>query len=96
MIAVGMAEDKPVDAPGVDAEQVEIAVDDFRRIAEIENILRVGGGADGFEVERQPPLAGEGGHLPPRYLPDMLDGDEGMGDGGQETLIDGIDDHADR
>ena len=39
MIAVPVAEDQPVKALGLDAEQVEIAHQDLRRVAKIEQVL---------------------------------------------------------
>ncbi len=47
-------------------------------------------------MERQPPFAGEGGHLPPRNFADMLDRDGRVRRFRQESLVMGIDDDADR
>ena len=96
MVAMGVAQDKSVQPGGIDVEQIEVAVENFRGVAEIEKVLRRCALGDGFEMERQPPFAGKRGHQPSRDLPDMFDLDEGMGDGRQKAFIDGIHDDPDR
>jgi hypothetical protein len=51
MIAVAVAQDQPVDPRGVEVEQVEIAYQDFGRVAEIEQILGFAAGLRGFEMQ---------------------------------------------
>ena len=51
VVAVGVAEDQAVDLGGVDVEQVGVAQNDLRRIAEIQHVLRLGAGAVRFEMQ---------------------------------------------
>ena len=51
MIAVAVAQDQPVDPRGVEVEQIEIAYQDFGRVAEIEQILGFAAGLRGFEMQ---------------------------------------------
>jgi hypothetical protein len=60
VVAMTMAQDETVDAGRIDAEQVEIAVDDLGRVAEVENVLRFRAILYGGEVQREPPLGGKG------------------------------------
>ena len=75
VVAVSVTENEPVQPVGVDVEQIEIAVEHLRRIAEIEQVLRLFPCLFGFEMQRQAPFRGKRGHLPPRHLADMLDRD---------------------
>jgi hypothetical protein len=58
MVAMRMAQDQPVELLGIDPEQIEIAQEDFRRVAEIEQILTLAGVVLAFKMKRQPPFAG--------------------------------------
>jgi hypothetical protein len=60
-------------------EMVEIAYQDFGRVAEIEQILGFATGLRGFEMQRQSPLAGKGRALVPRDMADMLESGGGSG-----------------
>src|SRR5215208_4560824 len=52
MVAVRMAEDQAVEFFGLDPQQVEVAVHDLRREAEIEQVLMLLARFGGFEVQR--------------------------------------------
>ena len=66
MIPVAVAQDEAVQARGIDAQQVEIAVEDLRGVAEIKQVLRPIVGAFRFQVQRKAPLRRQGRHLPAR------------------------------
>lgn len=95
MIAVGMAEDQTVDPRGIDFEQIGVAQNDLRGIAEIQHVLRVGASAVGFEMQRKAQFAGQGRYLTPRHLTNVLDGRERVCRPRQEAFIARIDDDSD-
>jgi hypothetical protein len=78
MVAMRVAQDQPIELFGPQVEQVEIAQEDFRRVAEIEQVLAAAGTAARLQMQRQAPFAGEGGGLAPGDAADMLDPGEGM------------------
>jgi hypothetical protein len=45
-----MTEDQAVDLRRIDVEQIGVAQNDLRRIAEIQHVLRLGAGPVGFEM----------------------------------------------
>ena len=73
MIEVPVTQDQPVDFRRLDVEQIEIAVDDLRRVTEVEHVLRLGAVMLRSKVKRQAPLAGKGGFGAADDAPDMLD-----------------------
>ena len=73
VVAVAVAEDQAVDPAGIDVEQIEVAVDDLGRVAEVDQVLRLVAGRVGLHVQRQPPLAGERRHLALGHLAHVLD-----------------------
>ena len=96
VVAVAMAQDQPVKPGRLDAEQRDVAVEDFGRVAEIQHVLRTRPAGAGFEMQRKPPFAGQGGHRPARDAAHMLDRDVGMLGPRQEPFIVRIDHHPDR
>ena len=96
MVAVAVAQDEAVNAPRIDAEQVEIAVQDLRRVAEIQQILRLLPGAGRLQVQGQAPFRRERGHLPARNPFQMIDDDVRMGRLRHEAFVFGVDDDPDR
>ena len=51
VVTVGVAEDQAIDLGRVDVEQIGIAQNDLRRIAEIQHVLCFGAGAMGPEMQ---------------------------------------------
>jgi hypothetical protein len=51
VVAVGVAEDQAIDLAWVDVEQIGVAQNDLRRIAEIQHVLCFGAGAVGLEMQ---------------------------------------------
>ena len=51
VVTVGVAEDQAIDLGGVDVEQIGVAQNDLRRIAEIQHVLCFGAGAVGLEMQ---------------------------------------------
>src|SRR5216684_6327879 len=96
MVAMRVAEDQAVEPLGHDAEQVEIAQEDLRRIAEIEEVLAARPGAFRFEMQREAPFAGEGRGLATANTADMLDCDMGMRRLRHELVKERIDNDAHR
>ena len=91
-----MTQDQAVDARRVDVEQIEIAVHDLGRVAEVDQILVARTVARRIEMQRQPPLAGQRRHLPPRHLAHVLDLGELVRALGQEPFVERIHHHPHR
>src|SRR5215208_2580304 len=72
VVAVGMAEDQAVELIRLDPQEIEVAVHDLRREAEIEQISMLFSAFRGFEVQRQAPFAGQGRGLPAGDARDVL------------------------
>src|SRR5215212_10206846 len=95
MIAMGVAEDQAINARGVDVEQVSVAQYNFRRVAEVQHVLRLRARSVGFKMQRKTPFACKRGHLTAWHLADVLDHRERMRALRQEALVARIDDDAD-
>ena len=96
MVAVTVAQDQPVDLRRLDVEELEVAVDDLRRVAEVEHVLGFRAVFHRCEVEREPPFAGERHVRTAGNAPDVLDAHEGVRGPGKKALVARIDHDADR
>src|SRR6266567_5164070 len=96
MVAMRMAENQAVEPLGHDAEQVEIAQEDLRGIAEIEEILAARPRARRFEVQREAPFTGKSRGLAATDPADMLDRDIRVRRLRHELVKDRIDNDAHR
>src|SRR5579863_8648415 len=94
MVEMAVAQDQPVERACVEIEEGEIAVEDLRRVAEIEEVLRGYAGALRLEMQREAPFAGQGRAFVAADMPCMLDPDGGMLGVGDEAVVIGIDDDA--
>jgi hypothetical protein len=73
MVAMSMAQDEAIDMGRIEVEQIEVPDQHFGGIAKIQQISRPAAGLGRLQMQRQPPLAGEGRALMPRDVADMLD-----------------------
>ena len=63
VVAMSMAQHQAIEPGRIDAQQVDIAVEDFRRVTEIQKVLGAGSATLRLQVQRQPPFTGQRGHL---------------------------------